>query len=331
MQPIIHLFVLVLVGFVVVWFLYLGFAPAWMSLNVQLEKNMLTHSRHCDMPLYSPSFLEGRKDVVTVTPWLAPVVWEGTFDTNLLDAIYKPKNITVAMTVFAVGKYVQFLKDFLESAESYFMLGYRVHYYVFTDQPEAVPMVMLGSDRRLTNIKIPGSNRWQEISLGRMERIENFIETQLINQADYIFCLDVDTKFYGHWGVETLSSLVAAIHFDFFTKSRDTFTYERRRESQAYIPYGEGDYYYGGAMIGGLVEEVYNVTKTCRMWLEIDKGNSIEAVWQEESHLNKYFLYNKPTKLLSPEYLWYPTYHNDVLKIIRFSQVLKDYSKVRPN
>lgn len=49
-------------------------------------------------------FHRGRTDVVTVTPWLAPVVWEGTFDALLLDTIYKPKNISVAVTVFAVGK-----------------------------------------------------------------------------------------------------------------------------------------------------------------------------------------------------------------------------------
>lgn len=47
-----------------------------------------------------------RTDVVTVTPWLAPVVWEGTFNQLLLDSIYKKKNITVAATVFAVGKQV---------------------------------------------------------------------------------------------------------------------------------------------------------------------------------------------------------------------------------
>lgn len=46
-----------------------------------------------------------RSDVVTVTPWLAPVVWEGTFDPHLLDSIYKLRNITVTATVFAVGKY----------------------------------------------------------------------------------------------------------------------------------------------------------------------------------------------------------------------------------
>uniref|UniRef100_A0A4W4GKU1 Globoside alpha-1,3-N-acetylgalactosaminyltransferase 1, like 2 n=1 Tax=Electrophorus electricus TaxID=8005 RepID=A0A4W4GKU1_ELEEL len=272
-----------------------------------------------------------RKDVVTVTPWLAPIVWEGTFDMNILDAIYKPQNITVANTVFAVGKYVQFLKDYLESAEQYFMLGYRVHYYIFTDQPEAVPTVTLGADRRITTLKIPGSDRWQEITLRRMEMIENLIETQLVSEADYIFCLDVDTKFYGHWGAESLSRLVAAVHFGFYSASREHFTYERRPESQAYIPYGEGDYYYGGAMIGGLVREVYKVTKTCHLWLDMDKANSIEAVWQEESHLNKYFLYNKPTKLLSPEYLWHGPYAGNEVKIIRFTQVWKDASKVRPN
>lgn len=57
------------------------------------------------MPYLLAAF-SSRTDVVTVTPWLAPVVWEGTFDPVLLDSIYKPKNITVAATVFAVGKYV---------------------------------------------------------------------------------------------------------------------------------------------------------------------------------------------------------------------------------
>lgn len=45
-----------------------------------------------------------RTDVVTVTPWLAPIVWEGTFNPVLLDSIYKPQNISIAATVFAVGK-----------------------------------------------------------------------------------------------------------------------------------------------------------------------------------------------------------------------------------
>lgn len=57
------------------------------------------------MEVMMPCLCNGsRADVVTVTPWLAPVVWEGTFNPFLLDSIYKRKNITIAATVFAVGK-----------------------------------------------------------------------------------------------------------------------------------------------------------------------------------------------------------------------------------
>ncbi|KAK3527137.1 hypothetical protein QTP86_013053 [Hemibagrus guttatus] len=196
-------------------------------------------------------------------------------------------------------RYVRFLKDLLESAEQHFMVGYRVHYYVFTDLPDEVPTVALGEGRQLTMIKTASSNRWQEISLRRMEMIEKLIEDEVINKAEYIFSLDVDSKFYAHWGAESLGDLVGALHSWFFGKSREQFTYERRPESQAFIPLDEGDYYYGGAVIGGRPDKVLKLVKTCRMQLDVDRANKIKAVWQEESHLNKYFLYNKPTKVFS--------------------------------
>ncbi|XP_053532844.1 histo-blood group ABO system transferase isoform X7 [Ictalurus punctatus] len=279
-----------------------------------------------------PSVSNSRPDVSTMTPWLAPIVWEGTYDLTVIDNIYKQQNITVAVTVFALGKYVRFLKDFLESAEQHFMVGYRVHYYLFTDRPDEVPAVTLGEGRQLTVIKTETSNRWQEISLRRMERIEKLIEKELIDKADYIFSLDVDSKFYAHWGAESLGDLVGALHAWYFGTSREQFTYERRPESQAFIPLQEGDYYYIGAMIGGRLDKVHKLVKTCRMQLDVDRANHIEAAWQEESHLNKYFLYNKPSKVLSPEYLWddkkgKPSY----MKVVRFSQVVKNNAEVRPN
>lgn len=245
-----------------------------------------------------PSVVGPDGKVVPLTPWLAPVVWEGTFDPTLIDSIYKQQNITIATTVFALGKYTQFLKDFLESAEQNYFVGLRVHYYVFTDHPEQVPAVKLSDEHHLTVLTVPSSNRWQEITLSRMARLEELIESRLVNEADYVFSLDVDTKFYGRWGVETLGRLVGVIHPGYYKTPREQYPYERRPESQAFIPSAEGDYYYGGAVIGGLVKDVHEIAKTCREQLDIDASKSIEAAWQEESHLNKYFLYNKPSKVL---------------------------------
>ncbi|XP_045578496.1 globoside alpha-1,3-N-acetylgalactosaminyltransferase 1-like [Salmo salar] len=243
-----------------------------------------------------PSVLVGRTDVVAVTPWLAPIVWEGTFDPDLVDIIYKSMNLTIATTVFAVGKL----------------------------------LVVAQGGWWWPNSLLSTLYRWQEISARRMEIIQTAIEHQISREADYIFCLDVDSKFHARWGAESLGRLVAVIHPWFYQATRDLFTYERRPASTAYIPMDEGDYYYAGAVFGGSVEDVYTLTKVFRNQLEEDARNSIEAAWQEESHLNRYLLYNKPSKLLSPEYQWddKKTKTNEV-KVIRFSSVIKNYAEIR--
>ncbi|XP_073716894.1 globoside alpha-1,3-N-acetylgalactosaminyltransferase 1 [Misgurnus anguillicaudatus] len=295
------------------------------------NKNLGLHSLP-GISYKQPNVLAGRTDVVYVTPWLAPIIWEGTFDPTLIDFIYKQQNITIATTVFALGKYTRFLKDFLESAEQYYFVGFRVHYYLFTDQPEAVPDVKLSNEHQLMVRKVPSMDRWQDISMGRMKILEKLTKSELDNDIDYIFCLDVDTKFYGRWGAETLGRLIGVIHPWFYDYPRDQFTYERRPESQAFIPVEEGDYYYTAAAFGGTVQEVYKLTKTCREQQSIDAAKSIEAIWQEESHVNKYFLYNKPSKLLSPEYLWRDiNARTEHVKMIRFSHVAKNNAEVRPN
>ncbi|XP_051530734.1 histo-blood group ABO system transferase 2-like [Myxocyprinus asiaticus] len=340
-------FILVMVGMLFSGVLYLSYTFNQDSCRKQQQQQQLTEPatvktevkqknlglRSSPGFVYSqPSVLVGRTDVASVTPWLAPIIWEGTFDPILMDSLHSQQNITIATTVFALGKYTRFLKDFLESAEQHYFVGFQVHYYLFTDQPEVVPEVKLGDKHRLTVRKVPGLNRWQDISMGRMKILEELTKSELVNEADYIFCLDVDTKFYGHWGVETLGRLVAVIHPWFYDFPRDKFTYERRPESQAFIPAGEGDYYYTAAAFGGFLNEVHELTKTCREQQGIDAAKSIEAIWHDESHLNKYLLYNKPSKLLSPEYLWRDiSAKTSQVRVIRFSHVAKNNAEVRPN
>nr|XP_020145195.1 histo-blood group ABO system transferase-like [Microcebus murinus] len=272
-----------------------------------------------------------RTDVLVLTPWLAPIVWEGTFNSDILNVQFQLQNTTVGLTVFAIKKYVVFLKLFLETAEKHFMAGHRVIYYVFTDRPDAVPRVALGPGRRLQVLRARPFARWQDVSMQRMQMLSEAAEQGFLREVDYLVCADVDMQFHDHVGVEILSPLFGTLHPGFYGRPREAFTYERRPQSQAHIPWDEGDFYYSGAFFGGSVPEVQRLTKACHQAMLADRANGIEAVWQDESHLNKYLLYHKPTKVLSPEYMWdqqllgWPS----VLRKLRFVAVSKNHPEIR--
>ncbi|XP_036276307.1 globoside alpha-1,3-N-acetylgalactosaminyltransferase 1 [Pipistrellus kuhlii] len=278
-----------------------------------------------------PKLLEQRPtELLTLTPWLAPIVSEGTFDPELLRLIYQPLNLTVGLTVFAVGKYLGFVQHFLESAEQFFMQGYRVSYYVFTDAPAAVPRVPLGPGRVLRVLPVQSHARWEEVSMRRMEAISRHIAQRAHREVDYLFCVDVDMVFRNPWGPETLGDLVAAIHPGYYAAPRREFPYERRHVSTAFVADGEGDFYYGGAVFGGRVDRVYEFARGCHMAILADKANGVMAAWQEESHLNRRFISHKPTKVLSPEYIWDDRKPRPPdLKLIRFSTLDKNTQWLR--
>lgn len=45
-----------------------------------------------------------RKDVLVLTPWLAPTVWEGTFNIDILNEQFRLRNTAIGLTVFAIKK-----------------------------------------------------------------------------------------------------------------------------------------------------------------------------------------------------------------------------------
>ncbi|XP_061650810.1 globoside alpha-1,3-N-acetylgalactosaminyltransferase 1-like isoform X3 [Phyllopteryx taeniolatus] len=163
-----------------------------------------------------PSTQKGRTDVNSVTNWNVPLVWEGTFDPVVIDAIYKTMYPGVAVVIFAVGKYTLFLEAFLESAEKYFLVDFKVTYYVFTDNKQKVPQVKLGSNRKISVITVPSAQRWQEVVLGRMKWATIAIENQIRNEADYLFMMDIDSVFHNRFGAESLSRLSAVLHRSYY-------------------------------------------------------------------------------------------------------------------
>lgn len=54
----------------------------------------------CSHPL---CFLSSRRvDVLLMTPWFAPIIWDGTYDSAILNAQFK--NTTIGVVVFAIKK-----------------------------------------------------------------------------------------------------------------------------------------------------------------------------------------------------------------------------------
>lgn len=184
------------------------------------------------------------------------------------------------------------------------MVGHKVNYYVFTDRIDEVPTFTLGDNRQLIVLLLPAYTRWQDITMGRMETIRDYAQRQFLHEVDYLMCVDVDMKFMDDVGVEIIGDLVGTLHPGYFKSSREQYPYERRALSQAYIPRSEGHYYYAGGHFGGNVQEVIKLTNHCHHAVLADKAHNIEARWHDESHINKYFLHHKPTKVLSPEYIW---------------------------
>ncbi|XP_053551695.1 histo-blood group ABO system transferase-like isoform X2 [Bombina bombina] len=276
------------------------------------------------------AFVPQRTDVAMITPWFAPIVWNGSYNIDILNEQFHQKGVRIGITVFAIKKYVVFIKTFIETAEQFFMVGHKVNYYVFTDRPTEVPSLPLKEGRRLVVLEVPSYQRWQEVSMRRMEMIRNYSRQLFINEVDYLACVDVDMRFSDEVGVEILSDVFGTLHPGFYGSSRQHFTYERRPQSEAFIPADEGDFYYAGGFFGGRVEEVYKLTNVCHNAMMTDKGKSIEAIWHDESYLNKYFLYHKPTKILSPEYLWDNGFGTrDFLKRRRFVAVPKNHNEIR--
>uniref|UniRef100_A0A3B3V9U8 Alpha 1,3-galactosyltransferase 2 n=1 Tax=Poecilia latipinna TaxID=48699 RepID=A0A3B3V9U8_9TELE len=238
-----------------------------------------------------------RNDVQTCTSWKAPIIWEGMFTPSHYDQIHRNKGSSVALTVFAVGRLT-----FLNSSEQHFMSSLPVTYYVFTDSPELVPNIKLAPNRHLKVIEVERHTRWQDISMMRMKAISDVIESDIRHHATHVFCFDVDQVFTGRFGPEALGDSVALLHAHYYHLPRMLFTYDHNPKSKAFMK--TGDFYYHAAIFGGSWRSVKALTEACYRSIMADKENEVEALWHDESHLNKYFWLHKPSRVLSPEYCW---------------------------
>ncbi|XP_055979136.1 alpha-1,3-galactosyltransferase 2 [Sorex fumeus] len=278
-----------------------------------------------------PLYPWARPEVLTCTSWGAPIIWDGMFDPDVAQQEALQQNLTIGLTVFAVGRYLEkYLARFLESAEQHFMVGQRVVYYVFTERPAAVPAVPLGPGRQLRVERVARLRRWQDVSMGRMHTLHAALGGRLGAEAHFVFCMDVDQFFSGTYGPEALGDTVAQLHSWHYHWPLGMLPFERDARSAAALGPAEGDFYYHAAVFGGSVAALRRLTGQCARGMLRDRARGLEARWHDESHLNKFFWLHKPAKVLSPEFCWSPDIGRRAeIRRPRLLWAPKDYVRLR--
>lgn len=197
----------------------------------------------------------------------------------------------IGLLIVATGRYIEFVKPLIDSANKYFCTNHQITYFVFTDgQPPKANNIIRLEHKRLG---------WPFDTMMRLA-VYNKYAPQL-SKMDYLFAVDADMRFVAPVGDEIIGERVATQHPGYVGRRG---TYETRRESTAYVGNNEGVHYFCGGFNGGSAKEYLKLAKTITENVEKDLAKGIIAVWHDESHINRYFIDNPPTAILSPSYCY---------------------------
>lgn len=239
------------------------------------------------------------------------------------------KNQSIAILYFCTGTYDRYRAGFYESSEKYFFSDQNIekHYYVWTDSK-----ILLS--QKLPNVTfIYQEALWRPNQTLYRFRIFLWQEDKLKNH-DYIVFFNANFQFKNKVSIEEFlpsweQNYMALLHFSYFDKQPNTFPYERSSNSQAYIPYDSGQYYYLWALNGWISDAYLKLCKQCDERIQQDEKNNIVPLRHDESILNKFLLNRTDIKNLDisygyPEAGWFPKFP---AKIISRSKEIFIWSK----
>lgn len=199
----------------------------------------------------------------------------------------------VGLLIIATNKYDVFVEPLIKSAREHFLNDQKVTYYLFTDSKK---LNNLGDDVVVT------PHEHQKWPLPTLYRYKTFVTHQdILKKEDYLFYCDSDMLFVGAVGDEVLGERVSTIHPGFLGGRG---TPETRQQSLAYVNPDEKMVYYAGGFNGGTSENFLEMSKVIDNNIDTDMSSGIIAVWHDESHMNRYFINNPPTKVLDPSYCY---------------------------
>lgn len=217
------------------------------------------------------------------------------------------------LTICLNAPYHPYLGRMIDSARKFFLQGHEVDYFSWSDMPE----------NALQGVKIFPTQPF-EWPIPTLKRYHLFLQQEeLLKEYDFLFYIDADMEFVSKVGDEVFGKdLTAAPHPMYWVSKNFVPPYEPNKDSTAYIPRPsrvievEGKkrmepLYAAGGFQGGRADPFIKAMKKMRADIDKDFTNNYIAIWNDESHWNKYLFENPASTFLTPSYV-YPDSLNKV-------------------
>ena len=228
----------------------------------------------------------------------------------------------ILLVNIATNKYVRYVDRLYDEARKYFLSNHDVSFLLFTNHKDLPEL----DDVKYSYIE------HKDFPEPTLKRYNYFMqEREYIESFDYVFYSDVDMSFVAPVGDEVLGDLCLTKHmYVYDDPSGASWTYDRNRNSTAYVPNGKGVNYYAGGFNGGESKTFMKMSETISKNVLEDEKNGIIALWHDESHLNCYAIDNPPSNILSLAYCCPDWDRLDFEKIKpKIMALTKDHDEIR--
>lgn len=201
--------------------------------------------------------------------------------------------------------YWQYVGPCIQSLKKFFLNGHDVDFLLWSDMPETVEGARLFPTE---------GHQWPTPTLFRYGLFLR--EEELLKDYDFLFYCDSDMLAVSRIGDEVLGEgLTAAQHPMYALRREYLHPYEPNPASTAYMPSvgrtmddkGKKRFeplYAAGGFQGGRAQDFIKAMEVMKENIDQDFIKGYTAIWNDESHWNKYLLDNPPSVVLSPSYIY---------------------------
>lgn len=199
---------------------------------------------------------------------------------------------STALIIIATGGYIKYVDPLIDSARNFFVSHDVV---LFSDTQQSV--------RGVENQIFCEYLGYPQQTLMRYHSITS--QQNLLSGYKSLFYVDSDMLFVSPIKEDEIQPDVKGIVATLHPGYTDLIgTPERRPESKAYIPPTAESQYFCGGFIGGTTEAFLSMSQQIAAAVDEDTKNGIKAIWNDESHSNRFLYDNPPSKILDPSFCY---------------------------